>query len=66
MLFDWHYDGLFKSSVLVNLTRKKNFKKWYCIDVILGDNFRFNFDYIENGYNLSFDLSRSTISLIEM
>jgi NTE family protein len=55
--FGLHYDGLFKSSVLVNLTRKKTFFKndIASLDVILGDNFRYNFDYyIENGYNLSF------------
>jgi NTE family protein len=23
------------------------------LDVVLGDNFRYNFDYVENGYNLS-------------
>jgi NTE family protein len=52
--FGLHYDGLFKSAVLVNLTRENLFK-WYCFfDVVLGDNFRYNFDYyVENGYNLS-------------
>jgi NTE family protein len=54
--FGLHYDGLYKSSVLVNLTRKKTFFKndVTSLDVILGDNFRYNFDYyIENGYNIS-------------
>ncbi|OCB77304.1 patatin-like phospholipase family protein [Flavobacterium crassostreae] len=55
--FGLHYDGLFKSGVLVNLTRKKTFFKndITSIDVILGDNFRYDLNYyIENGYNLSF------------
>ena len=55
--FGLHYDGLFKSGVLVNLTRKKTLFKndVASLDIILGDNFRYNFGYyIENGYNLSF------------
>ncbi|WP_198554690.1 patatin-like phospholipase family protein [Flavobacterium sp. ALD4] len=55
--FGLHYDGLFKSAVLVNLTRKKTLFKndVASLDVVLGDNFRYNFGYyIENGYNLSF------------
>jgi NTE family protein len=54
--FGLHYDGLFKSSVLVNLTRKRTLFKndVASLDIVLGDNFRYNFDYyIENGYNLS-------------
>jgi NTE family protein len=54
--FGLHYDGLFKSAVLVNLTRKKTFFKndIVSLDIVLGDNFRYNFDYyVENGYNLS-------------
>ena len=54
--FGLHYDGLYKSAVLVNLTHKKTFFKndIASLDVILGDNFRYNFDYyIENGYNIS-------------
>lgn len=57
--FGLHYDGLFKSSVLVNLTRKKTLFKndIASLDVVLGDNFRYNLDYyIENGFNLSFGL----------
>ena len=55
--FGMHYDNLFKSGVLVNLTRKKTLFKndIASLDVILGDNFRYNLDYyIENGFNLSF------------
>lgn len=54
--FGLHYDGLYKSAILVNLTHKKNFFKndVASLDVILGDNFRYNFDYyVENGYNIS-------------
>lgn len=54
--FGLHYDGLYKSGVLVNLSRKKTFFKndVASFDVVLGDNFRYNFDYyIENGFNLS-------------
>ncbi|SDG60492.1 NTE family protein [Flavobacterium omnivorum] len=55
--FGMHYDNLFKSGILVNLTRKKTLFKndIASLDVILGDNFRYNLDYyIENGFNLSF------------
>lgn len=54
--FGLHYDGLYKSGVLINLSRKKTFFKndVTSFDVVLGDNFRYNFDYyIENGFNLS-------------
>jgi NTE family protein len=54
--FGLHYDGLFKSGVLVNLTRKKTlFKNDVAfLDIVLGDNLRYNLGYyIENGYNLS-------------
>jgi NTE family protein len=54
--FGLHYDGLFKSGVLVNLSRKKILFKndVASLDVVLGDNFRYNLGYyIENGYNLS-------------
>ena len=55
--FGLHYDNLFKSGVLVNLTRKKTLFKndIASLDIILGDNVRYNLDYyIENGFNLSF------------
>ena len=55
--FGLHYDGLFKSGVLVNLTRKKTLFKndIASVDIVLGDNIRYNLDYyIENGFNLSF------------
>ena len=55
--FGLHYDNLFKSGVLLNLTRKKALLKndIASLDIVLGDNFRYNLDYyIENGFNLSF------------
>ncbi|MFV8359017.1 patatin-like phospholipase family protein [Flavobacterium sp. LS1P3] len=55
--FGMHYDNLFKSAVLINLTHKKTFFKndRTSLDIVLGDNIRYNLDYyIENGFNLSF------------
>lgn len=55
--FGLHYDELFKSSILVNYTKKKLFAKndVFSIDAIVGDNFRYNFDYyIDNGFYWSF------------
>ncbi|MGA9638341.1 patatin-like phospholipase family protein [Flavobacterium sp.] len=54
--FGLHYDGLFKSALLINFTQKKRFFKndIASLDLVLGDNFRYNFDYyVENGYNFS-------------
>ncbi len=55
--FGFHYDDLYKSGVLINYTHKKMFTKndVVALDVILGDNFRYNFDYyIDNGFYWSF------------
>ncbi len=55
--FGLHYDDLFKSGILVNLTQKKTFFKndIASLDVILGDNARYNLDYyIDNGFYWSF------------
>lgn len=52
-----HYDGLYKSAVLLNLTHKKTFLKndVTSMDIILGDNFRYDLNYyVENGFNISF------------
>ena len=52
-----HYDDLFKSGVLLNITNKNTFFKndLASIDLVLGDNFRYNLDYyIDNGFNFSF------------
>lgn len=57
--FGLHYDGLYKSGILLNLTQKKTFFKndITSFDLILGDNFRYNLDYyIDNGFYLSFGI----------
>jgi len=62
--FGLHYDGLFKSALLVNLTQKKVLTKngVAFIDIGLGDNFRYNFEYyIDNGFHWSFGI-KSTYS----
>ncbi|WP_299337546.1 patatin-like phospholipase family protein [uncultured Psychroserpens sp.] len=48
-----HYDDLYKSAALVNLTKKRLLfnNDIASLDVILGDNVRFNFDYlIDKGF----------------
>ena len=55
--FGLHYDGLYKSAILVNYTQKNVIKHndVVSVDAILGDNFRYNFDYyIDNGFYLSY------------
>lgn len=55
--FGLHYDGLYKSGLLVNLTQKKSIFKndIASLDVILGDNFRYTLDYyLDNGFSWSF------------
>lgn len=55
--FGVHYDNLYKTGVLANLTYKKLFLKndVASLDMILGDNIRYNFDYyIDNGFYFSF------------
>jgi NTE family protein len=55
--FGLHYDDLFKSGILLNITQKKTFFKndIASLDVILGDNARYNLDYyIDNGFYWSF------------
>lgn len=51
--FALHYDDLYKSGALVNFTRKSNFftNDVASLDVVLGDNFRYNFHYyLDKGY----------------
>lgn len=51
--FGLHYDELFKSSVLVNYTKKRLFTKndVFSLDGIVGDNIRYNLNYyIDNGF----------------
>jgi NTE family protein len=58
--FGLHYDDLYKSGVLVNYTHKKIVTKndVVALDVVLGDNFRYNFDYyIDNGFYWSFGVN---------
>ena len=55
--FGLHYDGLYKSAILANITQKKLLFKndILSVDVGLGDNFRYNVDYyIDNGFYFSF------------
>jgi len=55
--FGIHYDDLYKSGALINYTHKKVIAKndVASIDVVLGDNFRYNFDYyVDNGFYWSF------------
>ncbi|WP_300567388.1 patatin-like phospholipase family protein [Flavobacterium sp.] len=52
-----HYDDLFKSSALINFTKKNLLFKndVGSFDLILGDNVRYNLDYyIDNGFHWSF------------
>lgn len=51
-----HYDGLYKSAILANLTKKRLLfdNDIASLDIILGDNSRFNFDYfIDKGFYIS-------------
>ncbi|MBC3845471.1 patatin-like phospholipase family protein [Winogradskyella echinorum] len=51
-----HYDGLYKSAALANLTKKRLLfnNDIASLDLILGDNSRYNFDYfIDKGYYIS-------------
>ena len=55
--FALHYDGLYKSAILTNITNKKTFFKndFLSADLVLGDNLRYYFDYyIDNGFQLSY------------
>lgn len=54
-----HYDGLYKSAALVNLTKKRLFFKndISSLDIILGDNIRYDFNYfIDKGFYISIGL----------
>lgn len=55
-----HYDNLYKSAALVNLTRKRLFTNndVASLDIVIGDNLRYNFDYyIDKGYYWSIGLN---------
>lgn len=54
-----HYDNVYKSGALVNLTRKSLFETndVASFDVVLGDNFRYNFHYyLDKGFYWSWGL----------
>jgi NTE family protein len=54
-----HYDGLYRTGVLLNVTSKHLLFKNDILsaDLILGDNVRYNFDFfIDNGFSWSFGL----------
>jgi len=54
-----HYDDLYKTGVLLNLTSKHMLFKndIFSADIILGDNLRYNLNYfIDNGFSWSFGL----------
>ncbi|MGI9530664.1 patatin-like phospholipase family protein [Lutimonas sp.] len=58
--FGAHYDDLYKTGILVNLTNKHLFFKndFISADFIVGDNIRYNIDYFyDNGFNWSFGLN---------
>ncbi|HZH69073.1 MAG TPA: patatin-like phospholipase family protein, partial [Flavobacteriaceae bacterium] len=59
MRFSVHYDNLYRSAALINVTQKRLFQKndVLSVDAILGDNFRYNFDYyIDKGFYWSFGI----------
>ncbi len=58
--FGAHYDDLYKTGILVNLTNKHLFFKndFISADFVVGDNIRYNIDYFyDNGFNWSFGLN---------
>jgi NTE family protein len=60
--FALHYDELYKSGALINITQKKIISKndMVSLDLIFGDNFRYDFNYlIDNGYYYSFGINSS-------
>lgn len=57
-----HYDDLYKSALLLNVTQKKILfnSDVAALDIILGDNIRYNFDYyIDKGFYWSIGLHSS-------
>lgn len=54
--FGLHFDDLYKSAALVNFTKKRFLTKndILSLDIILGDNVRYNFDYfVDKGFYIS-------------
>lgn len=57
--FALHYDDLFKTAALINVTQKNSIFRndVTSFDLIVGDNLRYNFDYyVDNGFYWSFGL----------
>ncbi len=57
--FGVHYDDLYKTGVLINLTSKHAIFKndLFSADLVLGDNIRYNVDYfIDNGFHWSYGI----------
>ena len=55
--FGLHFDGLFKTGALINFTQKNSIFRndITSMDLIIGDNLRYNFDYyVDNGFYWSF------------
>lgn len=55
--FGLHYDNLYKSGLLVNVTQKKLIFRndLASLDMVFGDNIRYNFNYlVDNGFRWSF------------
>lgn len=64
--FGLHYDGLLKSALLLNVTRKNLLIKndVFSLDVGLGDNFRYNLNYyVDNGFYLSYGFTSKYVGL---
>ena len=58
--FGAHYDDLYKTGILINLTNKHLFfnNDFVSADFVVGDNLRYNIDYFyDNGFNWSFGLN---------
>jgi NTE family protein len=58
--FGAHYDDLYKTGILVNITKNHMLLKndFLSVDLVIGDNIRYNIDYIlDNGFNWSFGLN---------
>jgi len=63
-----HYDDLYKTGILVNITKKHLFFKndFLSADFVIGDNIRYNIDYfLDNGFNWSFGINTRYNSFVE-
>ena len=58
--FAIHYDGLYKTGILLNFTKKRTFalNDMFSADIILGDFFRYDVNYyIDNGFHFGLGLN---------